>query len=194
VRATRISYVGELGWELYIPSDFALGVFDVLADSGHAFDLRPAGLHALNSLRIEKAYRHWGHDISPDDNPLEAGLRFAVDFDKPSSFRGRDALLRASEQPSKRRLIQFLLQDPEPMLYHEEPIWCDGKRIGSTTSGMYGHSLGGCVGLGYIEASEPINQGFIEGSAWEIEVAGERVPATASLRPLYDPGSSRVRM
>jgi 4-methylaminobutanoate oxidase (formaldehyde-forming) len=194
VRATRISYVGELGWEIYIPSDFALGVFDVLADSGDSYDLRPAGLHALNSLRIEKAYRHWGHDISPDDNPLEAGLRFAVDFDKPNSFRGRDALLRASEQPPKKRLIQFLLQDPQPMLYHEEPIWCDGKRVGSTTSGMYGHSLGGCVGLGYIETDESINQGFIDGSAWEIEVAGERVPATASLRPLYDPGSSRVRM
>jgi 4-methylaminobutanoate oxidase (formaldehyde-forming) len=194
VRATRISYVGELGWEIYIPSDFALGVFDVLAGSGHSYDLRPAGLHALNSLRIEKAYRHWGHDISPDDNPLEAGLGFAVDFDKGSDFRGRDALLRASEQPLKRRLVQFLLQDPEPMLYHEEPIWCDGKRVGSTTSGMYGHSLGGCVGLGYIEVGESIDQGLLDGARWEIEVAGERVPAIASLRPLYDPGSSRLRM
>jgi len=193
VRATRISYVGELGWEIYVPSEFTLGVFDRLADAGQKFQLQPAGLHALNSLRIEKAYRHWGHDIGPDDNPFHAGLGFAVDLDKPGGFRGRDALLRAVETPLRRRLVQFLLQDPTFMLYHEEPIWRDGVRIGRTTSGMYGHTLGGCVGLGYVECDEAIDRAFVSQGNWEIEIAGERVSATASLSPMYDPRSERVK-
>ena len=193
VRATRISYVGELGWEIYVPSEFALGVFDRLVDAGQASQLQPAGLHALNSLRIEKAYRHWGHDIGPDDNPFQAGLGFAVDLDKPGGFRGREALLRVAEAPLKRRLVQFLLEDPMPMLYHEEPIWRDGVRVGRTTSGMYGHSLGGCVGLGYVESDEAIDRAFISEGKWEIEVAGERFGATASLSPMYDPRAERVK-
>ena len=193
VRATRISYVGELGWEIYVPAEFALGVFDRLVDAGQASQLQPAGLHALNSLRIEKAYRHWGHDIGPDDNPFQAGLGFAVDLDKPGGFRGREALLRAAEAPLKRRLVQFLLEDPMPMLYHEEPIWRDGVRVGRTTSGMYGHSLGGCVGLGYVESDEAIDRAFILEGKWEIEVAGERFGATASLSPMYDPRAERVK-
>ena len=193
VRATRISYVGELGWEIYVPSEFTLDVFDRLADVGQEFQLQPAGLHALNSLRIEKAYRHWGHDIGPDDNPFHAGLGFAVDLDKPGGFRGRDALLRAVETPLRRRLVQFLLQDPTFMLYHEEPIWRDGVRIGRTTSGMYGHTLGGCVGLGYVECDEVIDRAFVSEGSWEIEIAGERVSATASLSPMYDPRSERIK-
>ena len=193
VRATRISYVGELGWEIYAPSEFALGVFDRLVDAGQAFGLQPAGLHALNSLRIEKAYRHWGHDIGPDDNPFHAGLSFAVDLDKPGGFRGREALLRAAEAPLKRRLVQFLLDDPMSMLYHEEPIWRDGVRVGRTTSGMYGHSLGGCVGLGYVESDEAIDRAFVSEGKWEIEVAGERLGAAASLSPMYDPRAERVK-
>jgi len=193
VRATRISYVGELGWEIYVPSEFTLDVFDRLADVGQEFQLQPAGLHALNSLRIEKAYRHWGHDIGPDDNPFHAGLGFAVDLDKPGGFRGRDALLRAVETPLRRRLVQFLLQDPTFMLYHEEPIWRDGVRIGRTTSGMYGHTLGGCVGLGYVECDEVIDRAFVSEGNWEIEIAGKRVSATASLSPMYDPRSERIK-
>ena len=193
VRATRISYVGELGWEIYVPSEFTLGVFDRLAEAGQEFQLQPTGLHALNSLRIEKAYRHWGHDIGPDDNPFHAGLGFAVDLDKSGGFRGRDALLRAVETPLRRRLVQFLLQDPTFMLYHEEPIWRDGVRIGRTTSGMYGHTLGGCVGLGYVECDEVIDRAFISEGNWEIEIAGERVSASASLSPMYDPRSERIK-
>lgn len=193
VRATRISYVGELGWEIYVPSEFTLDVFDRLADVGQEFQLQPAGLHALNSLRIEKAYRHWGHDIGPDDNPFHAGLGFAVDLDKPGGFRGRDALLRAVETPLRRRLVQFLLQDPTFMLYHEEPIWRDGVRMGRTTSGMYGHTLGGCVGLGYVECDEVIDRAFVSEGNWEIEIAGKRVSATASLSPMYDPRSERIK-
>ncbi|GIT26474.1 MAG: hypothetical protein CM1200mP41_25180 [Gammaproteobacteria bacterium] len=147
VRATRMSYVGDLGWELYIPSEFALGVYDVIAEAGGSHGLVMAGYHALNSLRIEKAFRHWGHDISDEDTPLEAGLGFAVDFGKPGGFLGEAALLKQREQPLTRRLIQFLVNDPEPLLYHDEPIWRDDVRVGRTTSGMYGHSLVVQLGL-----------------------------------------------
>ncbi len=194
VRATRISYVGELGWEIYIPTEFTLGIFDRLMEVGQAVGLQPAGLHALNSLRIEKAYRHWGHDIGPDDNPFHAGLGFAVSLDKPGGFIGREALLRAVDDPLTRRMVQFVLEDPMAMLYHEEPIWRDGVRIGRTTSGMYGHTLGGCVGLGYIENDEVIDSAFVSEGVWEIEVAGERISARASLSPMYEPRSERVKV
>ena len=194
VRATRISYVGELGWELYIPTEFTLGIFDRLMEVGQAVGVQPAGLHALNSLRIEKAYRHWGHDIGPEDNPFQAGLGFAVTLDKPGGFIGREALLRAVDEPLTRRMVQFVLEDPLAMLYHEEPIWREGKRVGRTTSGMYGHTLGGCVGLGYVENHEAIDSAFVSEGVWEIEVAGERVSARASLSPMYDPRSERVKV
>ena len=117
----------------------------MLVEAGEQFGLQPAGMHALNSLRIEKAYRHWGHDITEEDTPLDAGLGFAVDYDKIGGFRGREALLKARELPRRRRLLQFRLTDPKPLLYHEEPIWRDGQLVGRTTSGMYGHTLGGSV-------------------------------------------------
>jgi glycine cleavage system T protein len=190
VRATRLSYVGELGWELYIPTDMAQHVYDVIVQAGAAFDLKHAGYHALNSLRIEKAYRHWGHDIADEDTPLEAGLGFAVAWDKPGGFIGRDALLRQRDEGVRKRLLQFLLADPSKLLYHNEPIWRDGAIAGYITSGMYGHTLGGAVGLGYVNGEpgdDPVSGTF------EIEVAGNRVPATASLRPLYDPTNARLR-
>lgn len=190
VRATRLSYVGELGWELYIPTDMAQHVYDVIVQAGAAFDLKHAGYHVLNSLRIEKAYRHWGHDIADEDTPLEAGLGFAVAWDKPGGFIGRDALLRQREQGVRKRLMQFLLTDPSKLLYHNEPIWRDGAIAGYITSGMYGHTLGGAVGLGYVNGEPGDNP---ESGTFEIEVAGEQVPATASLRPLYDPANARLR-
>ena len=136
---------------------------------------------------------HWGHDIGPEDNPLQAGLGFAVDWDKAAGFRGREALGQIAKQVPTRRMTQFLLDDPESMLYHEEPIWRDGERVGRTTSGMYGHTLGGSVGLGYVESAAGVDQAFIAEGRWEIEVAGERIPARASLAPMYDPRSERVR-
>ena len=193
VRATRISYVGELGWELYVPTEFAPGVFDVILEDGAAHGLHLAGYHALNSLRIEKGYRHWGHDITNEDTPLESGLGFTVKWDKAGGFIGREALDEYRNAPLKRRLVQFRLEDPEPMLYHEEPIWREGVRVGRTTSGMYGHTLGGSVGLGYVEHPEGVDHEFIASGNFELEVAGKRFAAAASLRPMYDPTGEKIK-
>ena len=193
VRATRISYVGELGWELYVPTEFAPGVFDVILEDGAAHGLHLAGYHALNSLRIEKGYRHWGHDITNEDTPLESGLGFTVKWDKAGGFIGREALDEHRNAPLKRRLVQFRLEDPEPMLYHEEPIWREGVRVGRTTSGMYGHTLGGSVGLGYVEHPEGVDHEFMASGNFELEVAGKRFAAAASLRPMYDPTGKKIK-
>ncbi|MCG8359173.1 MAG: FAD-dependent oxidoreductase [Kiloniellales bacterium] len=193
VRATRITYVGELGWELYIPSEFAQGVFDALVEAGADLGLRLAGMHVLDSCRLEKAFRHWGHDITDEDTPLEAGLGFACRFDKNIPFIGRDALLRQKEAGLTKRLVQFALEDPEPLLYHNEPIYRDGALVGYLTSGNYGHHLGAAVGLGYVKHAEPIDRDFVTSGRYEIEVACERYPARASLRPLYDPKGERAR-
>lgn len=193
LRATRITYVGELGWELYVPSEFARGAFDAITAVGDDFGLRPVGMHAMDSLRMEKAYRHWGHDITCEDTPLEAGLGFAVRFDKNADFIGRDALLRQKEAGVKKRMVQFALEDPEPLLYHNEPIYRDGERVGYLTSGNYGHHLGRAIGLGYVSHPDGADVDFVKSGGYELEVAGARFAATASLRPLYDPKSERVR-
>jgi glycine cleavage system aminomethyltransferase T len=202
VRASRITYVGELGWELYVPTEFMLGVYDELAAAGAGHGLVHAGYHALNSLRIEKAYRHWGHDVTDEDTPLEAGLAFAVKFDKAGGFIGRDALMRHKQSALRKRLVQFKLNSPEPLLYHNEPIWKGDSIVGFIRSGMYGHSLGAAVGLGYvITAPDAATSGAAAGTAsaalgaddYEIEVAGSRYPATASLQPLYDPRNERIK-
>ncbi len=193
VRAARVTYVGELGWELYVATEFARGVFDALFEAGASFNLKLAGLHALDSCRIEKAYRHWGHDIGEDDTPLDAGLMFAVKLGK-GDFIGRDALLRLRDQGATRRLLQFLLLDPEPLLYHDEPIWADGEMVGRTTSGAYGHTLGGAVALGYVRGDLATIADLATSARFEIEVAGRRIPARASLAPMYDPKSFRIRV
>jgi 4-methylaminobutanoate oxidase (formaldehyde-forming) len=190
VRASRITYVGELGWELYVPTEFMCGVYDEIAAAGEAFGLVHAGYHALNSLRMEKGYRHWGHDITDEDNPLEAGLGFAVALDKAGGFIGRDTLLRQKEAGLSRRMVQFRLLEPEPLLYHNEPIWRDGHIAGYITSGAYGHTLGGAMGLGWVNGSDA-NE--LLASRYEIEVAGQRYAAEASLKPMFDPGNERIR-
>ena len=194
VRASRISYVGELGWELYVPSEFAVGVFDRLLEAGAPLGLRLAGLHVLDSCRIEKAYRHFGHDITDEDTPLEAGLGFAVRFDKNQPFIGRDALLRQKERGLGKRLVQFALEDPEPLIYHNEPIYRDGEIVGYITSANYGHHLGRAIGLGYVSHADGVDADYVNAGSYEIEVACERVPARASLRPMYDPKSERMRV
>jgi len=186
VRASRITYVGELGWEIYVPTEFMLGVYDHIVQAGKPFELAFAGYHALDSLRIEKAYRHWGHDITDEDTPLEAGLGFAVKLSKPDGFIGRDALMRQKSEGFSKRLVQFALEDPEPLMYHNEPIWCDKDIVGYITSAAYGHTLGSSVGLGYVDCP-------VEGNSFDIEVAGARFSARASLSPMYDPKNLKIR-
>jgi 4-methylaminobutanoate oxidase (formaldehyde-forming) len=192
--ALRLTFVGELGWELYIPTSFAQPVYDALLKAGAAHGLRHCGYHTLNSLRIEKAYRDWPHDIGPADTPLEAGLIFTCDWNKPGGFVGREALehLRRLGAP-KRRLVQFLLEDPEPLVYHNEPIYRDGDRVGFVTSGMYGHTLGGAVALGYVAHAHGCTDQYVLSGHYEIELAARKVAAKVSLTPMYDPKSARVR-
>jgi 4-methylaminobutanoate oxidase (formaldehyde-forming) len=194
VRANRLTYVGELGWELLIPSAFAEHMFEVVLEAGAEHGLRPAGYHAMNSLRLEKAYRSWGHDISSSDTPLEAGLGFTVKWDKPGGFIGRDALLRQRERGVQRRLAQLLLTDPDVVLEHDEPIYRDGAFVGRVASTMYGHTLGGSVALGWITAPESgTDRAWFTSGSYEIEHAGQRTPAQTSLTPLYDPKSERPK-
>jgi heterotetrameric sarcosine oxidase gamma subunit len=197
VRAHRVSYVGELGFELYVPSEFARHVFEVLLTGGAGHGLRLVGAHAMDSLRLEKAYRHFGHDIGDEDHVLEAGLGFAVKVDKPRSrfgdFIGREAVLARRASGPARRLVQFLLENPEPLLYHAEPIVKDGAVVGFLTSGAYGHHLGAAVGLGYLPCRPGAPEAEVLAGRFEIEVAGELVPARTSLRPLYDPSGARLR-
>ena len=192
-RAMRLTYVGELGWEIYIPTELATTVYDALVEAGGDLGLRHAGYHALDSLRIEKAYRSWGHDITSEDTPLEAGLGFAVALDKPGGFIGRDALLRQKEGPLRRRLLVFSLEDPEPLLFGDEPIYRDGELVGRITSASYGHTIGRAAGLGYVTHPGGVDRAFIESGRWELDIACERFPARASLRAPYDPQSLRVR-
>ena len=194
VRASRITYVGELGWELYIPTEFMTGVYDEIVAAGEAFGLKHCGYHALNALRMEKAYRHWGHDITDEDTPLEAGLGFAVKMDKPGGFIGRDALLKQKEEGLKQKLVQFLLKDQIPMLYHNEPIWQGDRIAGYIRSGMYTRSLGGACGLGYVTAANGGVVGPIGANDYEIEIAGVRYPVTASMKPMYDPTNARIKI
>ena len=190
VRASRITFVGEKGWELYVSTEFMLGVYDEIVLAGKKFDLVHAGYHALNSLRMEKGYRHWSHDITDEDTPLEAGLDFALKFDKPGGFIGRDALLKQKKRGLTRQLVQFRLNDAEPMLYHNEPIWRGNEIVGHITSAAYGHTLGGCVGLGYVKGLDGKSPA---GDGYAIEIAGERFAADASLSPMYDPKNERIR-
>jgi len=188
-RAHRVTYVGELGWELYVSSDQAAHVFETLAEA--APEMKLCGMHTLDSCRTEKAFRHFGHDISDEDHVLEAGLGFAVKPDK-GDFIGRDAVLRKREEGLARRLVQFQLRDAEPMLFHNEAIIRDGKMVGYLTSGNYGHHLGAAIGLGYVPCKGEAPADVLV-SSYEIEIAGTRHEAMASLRPLYDPRSERVK-
>ena len=197
VRAHRVTYVGELGWEIYATSDMARHVFDAIWDAGQPMGLKPCGLHTLDSCRIEKAYRHQGHDMSDEDHVLEAGLGFAVKINKTrgkfGDFVGRDAVLAKKASGVGKRLVQFKLNDPEPLLYHHEPIWRDGKLAGYVTSANYGHFVGGAIGLGYVKGRIGESAAELLASTYEIEVAGKRMRASASLRPMYDPDGKRIK-
>jgi len=190
-RAHRVSYVGELGWEIYVSADMAGHVLETLFEAGQDLGLKLCGMHMMDCARIEKAFRHFGHDITCEDHVLEAGLGFAVKTDKPA-FIGREAVLAKKEAGLQRRLVQFRLTDPEPLLYHNEPVLRDGQIVGYLSSGAYGHHLGGAIGMGYVPcAGETAAQ--VLASRYEIDVAGTRVVAEAALKPMYDPSGARTK-
>ena len=194
VLCVRITYLGELGYELYVPTEQATHVYDLLIEAGEAHGLRHAGLKALASLRMEKGYRDYGHDIDNTDTVLEAGLGFAVALDKPGGFIGREAVLaQKARGPLTRRLLQVLVRDPEPLMFHAEVVLRDGREVGYVRAASYGFTLGGAVGLAMIDAREPLDQAWIDRGTWEVEIAGTRYPAVASLRPMYDPSMARIK-
>ncbi|MFL4469673.1 FAD-dependent oxidoreductase [Tateyamaria armeniaca] len=190
-RIHRVTYVGELGWEVYVSADQCGHVFETLHDAGQGMGLKLCGMHMMDTCRIEKGFRHFGHDITCEDHVLEAGLGFAVKKDKPS-FIGRDAVLRKQDEGLDTRMVQFKLTDPEPLLYHNEPIVRDGQIVGYLSSGAYGHALGGAMGLGYVPCKGQTAADVLA-SGYEIDVAGTRVKAEVSLKPMYDPKSDRVK-
>jgi 4-methylaminobutanoate oxidase (formaldehyde-forming) len=195
VLCIRITYLGELGYELYIPAEAAVHVYDRLVDAGRAAGLRHAGLKALGSLRMEKGYRDYGHDIDNTDTVLEAGLGFAVALDKPGGFIGREAVLAQKERgPLRRRLVQVLLKDPAPLLFHAEVVHRNGRPAGYIRSASYGFTLGGAVGLAMIDADEPIDQAYLNAGEWTVQIGTAVYPAVASLRPMYDPMNERIRI
>ncbi len=194
VLCIRITYLGELGYELYIPAEQATQVYDRLVETGEQVGLVHAGLKALASLRMEKAYRDYGHDIDATDTVLEAGLGFAVALDKPGGFIGRDAVAaQRAKRALCRRLLQILVKDPEPMMYHGEVVYRNDVPVGYIRAASYGHTLGGAVGLAMAESDRPIRPKFWKEGDWEVDIAGKRYPAVASLRPMYDPKMERVR-
>ncbi|KNC47481.1 glycine cleavage T-protein [Thecamonas trahens ATCC 50062] len=191
----RITYLGELGYELYVPAEHAMHVYEQLVEVGARHGLVHAGLKALSSLRMEKGYRDYGHDMDNTDSLLEVGLGFTADLNKSDGFIGRDELLaqKAIKGMPPRRLLQILVDDPEPMMYHGEVVYRNGKVVGDIRAASYGHTLGGAVGLSMIEADEPINLRYINDAEWEVDIAGIRYPAQASSRPLYDPKNERIK-
>lgn len=195
VRASRITYVGELGWEIYIPAEFALHVFDRIMEAGPAHGLKLAGFHALNACRTEKAFRHWGHDIGIEDLPSSAGLAFTCDWDKPGGFIGREAALALKDQGAPhKRLLQFKLADAAELLVHEEPIFADGRAVGVITSGMFGHRIEASLGMGYVKLDQPITADLIRATKFEIGIGDRRVPAQAQLGGWYDPRNERCKV
>jgi glycine cleavage system aminomethyltransferase T/glycine/D-amino acid oxidase-like deaminating enzyme len=194
VLLVRITYLGELGYELFIPTEQAVHVHDLLVSAGRAVGLRHAGLKALASLRMEKGYRDYGHDIDNTDSPLEVGLGFAVDLKKPGGFLGKDAVLARKAAGIRKKLVQVLVRDPEPLMFHAEVVRRNDVPMGYVRAASYGHTLGGAVGLAMIErATEPIDQAWLDAGRWDVEIAGRRYPATASLSPLYDPTGARIK-
>jgi len=195
VRATRVTYVGELGWELYVPVEFALGVYETLQAAGKPFGLKNAGYYALESLRIEKGYRAWGRELSPDTNPFEAGLAFACKLGSDLPFIGRDALLKLRDEPLRRRMVVLTADGAsERMLWGGEAILRDGEAVGFVSSAAFGHTLGCPVAMGYVKRDDgAIDNDWLTSGRYTIDVAGDLLPARLHLKAPYDPASARVK-
>jgi glycine cleavage system aminomethyltransferase T len=185
--ALRISFVGELGWEPYVPSEYAVTVYDDIVSAGDDLGLAHAGCHALDSLRVEKGFRHLGHDIGPADDRYKAGLEFAVRLSKPADFIGREALARLAEDEPSRRQVFVRLDDPDPILIGGEPVSGDGQPVGHLTSAACGYTIGSSAGLSYVDSHAS------EDGSVAVEVAGRLEAATLSTTPFYDPDGVRMR-
>ena len=192
--AIRMSYVGELGWELYVPSNFSVPVFDAIMKEGKKHGLKLVGMQAVNSLRLEKGYRHWETDITPDDTPYEAGLGFGVNLNS-GDFIGRDALVRQKDKGISKKIVMFTLdQNKEIMLYGNEPIYRNGEFIDTLSSGAYGFEVDSPVGMGYLIKKDGISNDWIKEGSYELMVEGKLYPATLHLRSPYDPKNERTKM
>jgi glycine cleavage system aminomethyltransferase T/glycine/D-amino acid oxidase-like deaminating enzyme len=193
VLCIRITYLGELGYELYIPAEQAVHVYDRIIAAGEEFGLAHAGLKALSSLRMEKGYRDYGHDIDNTDGPYEVGLGFALDLKKPAGFIGKEAVLAQKAQgPLTRRLVQVLVKDPQPLMFHAEVVHHDDAPVGYVRAASYGHTLGGAVGLAMIEPKVVVDEAYLASGRWEVDIGGRLYPAVVSARPLYDPQMKRI--
>ena len=195
VRATRVTYVGELGWEIYAPADLAVGVYEDLIAAGEEFGLVNAGYYAIESMRLEKGYRAFGRELTPDYNPVEAGLLFACKLTTDVAFLGREAVERAKAAGPGRKLVSFVLDDPDIMLWGGELMLRDGTPTGQVTSAAWGATLGASVGLAYIRAhgGGPVTADYVRSGRYQVDVGGESHQATVHLRPPFDPAGSRVR-
>jgi glycine cleavage system aminomethyltransferase T len=195
VLCTRITYLGELGYELYVTADQAVHVYDKVLAAGAEFGVVHAGLRALGSLRMEKGYRDYGHDLDNTDDPYETGLGFAIDLKKPGGFIGKEALLeRKARGPLQRRLVQVLVSDPAPQMFHAEIVRRNGVAVGYVRAASYGHTLGGAVGLAFLEPRQTVDEAYLASGTWQVEIAGALYPAVVSVRPLYDARAERIRM
>ena len=182
VLALRLSYMGELGWELHVGMDQMLGVFDTLMKRGEDHAIQLAGHYAINSLRLEKGFRAWGHELSPDDNPLEAGLSFALDWKKDSGFLGKEALLKIKSNPLRKRLAIFTIKDPDIVLWGGEIIYRNGQVVGYTTSGSFGHSVGAGIAMGYVRNREGVDRAFVLDGDYALKVGNQMIPAKVHLK------------
>jgi len=192
VRALRITYMGELGWELHLPVEYAPKVYDTLVAAGTPHGMVNAGYRAIESCRLEKGYRAWGSDIGPDHTPLDAGLGWAVKTKKAIPFKGRDAIV-AHQQRGLRKLLAAFTVDPSVVLLGRETIYRDGERVGWLTSGGFGYTIDNSIGYGYVRNPDGLTRDWVLAGRYELEVAGVRVPAELSLQPLYDPTNARVK-
>jgi 4-methylaminobutanoate oxidase (formaldehyde-forming) len=193
LRALRITYVGELGWELHMPIAALGGVFDALMEKGETRGLKPVGYRALESLRLEKFYRAWGSDITPNDNPFEAGLGWAVKLKSDAQFLGRAAMEKEANSLQRKRLSCFVCDDPSIVLLGRETILRDGVQVGYLTSGGFGYTIGKPIGYGYIRKPDGLTEDYIRAGTYELVVAQERVACRIAMKPLYDPVHARVR-
>jgi glycine cleavage system aminomethyltransferase T len=195
VRATRITYVGELGWELYVPAEFAVGVYEDLIAAGARFDVDRGGYYTIESLRLEKGYRAFGRELTPGDNPVEAGLLFACKLKTSVDFLGRTAVEKAVAEGARRRMVGFSVGSPDAMLWGGELILRNGVAAGQVTSAAWGETTGACVGLGYLRTADDakVDAQWIGAGRYEVDVGGSRHPIGVSLRALYDPSNARIR-